>query len=117
MAETIGKKTKHPIKCWGCGEEHFFRDCPKKGNKGATIHNLQEATTVEDAGKIIPRIYATLDNRQVDHQSTMIEVKSMIADVPISILIDSGANHSYINTNMIERCQLVSSKLAKSRMV
>jgi len=117
MAETARKNLRHPIKCWGCGEEHFFRDCPRKGNKGETIHNLQEATMVEDVGKSIPPIYVALDNKQVVHQSTMIDVKGMIVDVPISILIDSGANHSYINTNTIEICQLVSKQLVKPRTV
>ena len=103
MAKTIGNKKKHPIKCWGCGEEQLFREFPKKGNKRSTTHNLQEATIVDDVGKSIPRIYAALDNRQANHLSTMIEVKGMIVEVPISILIDLGSNYSYMSTNVIER--------------
>jgi len=47
----------------------------------------------------------------------MIEVKGMITNIPISILIDFGANHIYINANVIERCKLVRRKLAKARLV
>jgi hypothetical protein len=46
---------------------------------------------------IIPRIYKTLDNKQVDFQSHMIDVEVKINDQPISILIYSGASHSYID--------------------
>jgi len=40
---------------------------------------------VEDVGKNIPKIYATLENQQKNHQSNMIEVKGKIIDQPISI--------------------------------
>jgi hypothetical protein len=44
----------------------------------------------------MPRIYSTLDNKQAEYQSP-IEVEGRIDNHPIVILIDSGANNSYIN--------------------
>ena len=54
----------------------------------------------------IPRIYAALDNKQVEFQSHMIEVKGMINNHAFTILIDSGASHSYIYPKVVEKFQL-----------
>jgi hypothetical protein len=43
-----------------------------------TVHNLQEATTVGDMGKYIHRINVSLEGRQVDHQSTVVEIEGKI---------------------------------------
>jgi hypothetical protein len=51
-----------------------------------TVHNLQEATTVKDMG----RIYVDLDDFQEEYQSNMIEVEGKIINHPVAILIDSG---------------------------
>lgn len=40
-----------------------------------TVNNLYEFDIVEDMGKSMPRIYVSLDNRQVDYQPHMIEVE------------------------------------------
>ena len=63
-----------------------------------------------DVSRSIPWIYATFDNHQEDHQSSMIEIEGKINDLSISILIDFGASYSYASTNLVERCKLVSSK-------
>jgi hypothetical protein len=57
-------------------------------------------------GKIMPRIYAALDNRQADYQSHMIELEGKIDNQPIVILIDFGASHSYIDPKLVERFKL-----------
>jgi hypothetical protein len=44
-------------------------------------------------GRNVPRIYATLDNKQVEFQSHIINMEGMINDQPIAILIDLGAIH------------------------
>jgi len=49
----------------------------------------------------LPRNYAALDNKQEEYQSHMIEVEGMINNQTITILIDSGASHSYIDPNMV----------------
>jgi hypothetical protein len=78
-----------------------------------TIHNIQEVEAVEDMGGIMPRIYASLDNKHVEYQSPMIQVEGNIGNQPISILTDSGARHSYINDNIVEIFHLQRSKKYK----
>jgi hypothetical protein len=79
--------------------------------------HVQQVVTVEDMGRNVPRIYAALDNKQVEFQSHMIEVEGKINDQPIVILIDSGASHSYLDPKMVERFQLPRSKLGKPWLV
>ena len=69
---------KPPIQCWGCKGDHRFRDCPHKGEKGRVVHNVQQAETIEDMGRYVPSIYASLDNKKEYYQSHMIEVEGMI---------------------------------------
>jgi hypothetical protein len=47
-------------------------------------------------GRNVPRIYATMDNMQVEFQSHMIEVEGNINNQNVAILIDSRASHSYL---------------------
>jgi hypothetical protein len=47
----------------------------------------------------------------------MIEVEGKIDNQPIEILIDYGASHSYINSNIVEIFHLQSSKHKKSWLV
>jgi hypothetical protein len=68
-------------------------------------------------GRNVPRIYASLDNKQAEYQSHMIEVEGMINKQTLSILIDSGASHSYIDPKMVEIFQLPRSKHGKSWLV
>ena len=78
---------------------------------GAKLNQTQEATTVEDMGSNVPRIYAVLDNQQVEHQSSMIKLEGMIIDMTLTILLDSRASFSYINSNIVMKCQLPRNKL------
>jgi hypothetical protein len=54
----------------------MYRYCPHRGEKVRTVHNVQQAETMEDMGRNVPRIYASLDNKQEEYQSHMIEVES-----------------------------------------
>ena len=56
--------------------------------------------------RAIPRIYAALEDRKVDHQSTVVEVIGKIVAQCISILIDPGSTHSYIAPRVVEVCAL-----------
>jgi hypothetical protein len=67
MIETGGQGPRQPpIKCWGCGGDHMYRDCPHIGEKVRIVHNLQQADIVEDMGRNVTRIYASLDNKQTE---------------------------------------------------
>ena len=70
------------------------------------IHNLQKYDTMEDATRSMPRIYAALDHQQAEHQSHMIEFEGMIHKLSISILINSGASHSYRDPKLVEKLHL-----------
>jgi hypothetical protein len=61
-------RNRENLKCWGCGKEHLLRDCPHKKHNPGRVYNIQEATTMIDVARILPQIYAVLDNRKVDRQ-------------------------------------------------
>ena len=48
--------------------------------------------TVSDLARTMPRINAAMENRQADHQTSMVEVEGKLNQIPISILIDPGAS-------------------------
>ena len=65
----------------------------------------------------VPRIYAALEDHQVDHQSTMVEVAGNIVEQSISILIDPGSNHSYITPRVVDIFSFKKVKHGKSWLV
>jgi hypothetical protein len=65
----------------------------------------------------MPRIYATLDNRQEYYQSHTIEVEGNIYNHTIGILIDYGASHSYIDPKLVEIFKLNKCKHETSWLV
>jgi hypothetical protein len=54
----------------------------------------------------MPRIYESLDNNQANHQALVVEMEGMIANHPISILIDPGSNLSYVAPQTTNKCKL-----------
>jgi hypothetical protein len=108
--KTVPTKTdnlkKEPLKCWGCGEDHKLRDCPHRQQNSKRVYNIQEATTVNDVARSMPRIYAALDNNQADHQASVVELEGMIANHLVSILIDPGSNLSYVAPQAVDKCKL-----------
>jgi hypothetical protein len=77
------------------------------------MHNIQEATIVEDMG----RIYAALEYQQAEFQPNMIELEGKIINHPIVILIDSREIHCYIDPKIVDRLHLEKSNLEKSSLV
>jgi hypothetical protein len=72
---------------------------------------------VEDMGSIMPRVYTTMDNKQAEFQSHMIEVEGMINNHAFTILIDSGVSHSYMDPRVVESLHLLRRKNEKSWLV
>jgi hypothetical protein len=62
-------------------------------------------TTVGDMGKA-HRIHAMVNNRQVEHQSTVLEMTGTVADQTLSILIDPGATESFISGAALKRIKV-----------
>ena len=85
---------------------HMCRNCPLENESARPAYNIQEVETVGQVARAVPRIYAALEDRQVDHQSTMVEIASNIVEQYVSILIDPGSTHSYINLRVVEICAL-----------
>ena len=67
--------------------------------------------------RIVPRIYAALEDRQQDHQSTMVEVEGNIAEQYVSALIDPGSTDNYITPRIVEICAFNKLKHSKSWLV
>jgi predicted aspartyl protease len=111
--DSLGKRGKPPIQCWGCKEDHLYKDFPHKKDRVKIVHNIQEATTIEYMGII----YAALNDRQAEYQSNMIEVEGKIINHPVVILIDSGASHCYIDPKIVDRLHLEKNKLGKASLV
>jgi hypothetical protein len=55
--DSLGKRGRPLIKCWGCKEDHMYKYLPHREYGTRTMYTIQEATTVEYMGKNIPRIY------------------------------------------------------------
>lgn len=53
------------------------------------------------------RIYATIHDQHVVHQSTMVETSSMINKVRVKIWFDVDATNIFISLVAIEKCGLV----------
>ena len=67
--------------------------------------------------RVVPRIYAALEDCQEDHQLTVVEVAGKIVDQSVSILIDLGSTHSYITPRVMEIFAFKKLKHSKSWLV
>ena len=76
------------------------RNFPLENESVRPAYNIQEAETVGQVARVVPRIYAALE----DHQSTVVEVAGKIVEQSISILINPGSTHSYITPRVRDIC-------------
>jgi hypothetical protein len=58
-----------------------------------------------------------VDNKQDDHQASVVEMEGMITNHLVSILIDPGSNLSYIAPKAVDKCKLEPHKHAKPWLV
>ena len=92
----------------------MYKGFPHREDKMKIMKKIQEATTVEDMGRIIPRIYVSLEDCQEEHQSHMIELEGKIINQYVVILIDSREIHSYIDPKVVDIFHLMKIKLGRS---
>ena len=83
---------------------HTRKNCPHEEGYVRPDYNIQEAKTVGQVARAVPRIYAALEDHQADHQSTVVEVAGKIVEQSVSILIDPGSAHSYITPKVVDIC-------------
>ena len=95
----------------------MHKNCPLENENATPAYNIQEAETVGQVAREIPRIYAALEDRQEDHQSTVVEVAGNIVEQSISILIEPGSTHSYITPRVVEICSFKKVKHRRSWLV
>ena len=95
----------------------MYKDFSHREDTMRTLYNIKEATTVEEMGRNIPRIYGTLEDRQEEHQSHMIELEGKIINHLVSILIDSGARHFCIDPKIVDILHLDEINLENSSLV
>ena len=69
---------------------------------------------MRQVARTIPRIYATLEDRQEDHQSIVVEVEGKIAKQSVSILTNPISSHSYITPKLVEICAFKKLKHSKT---
>ena len=101
-----------------CGEPNLKIHFPcLNGENKVTSHSVQEASTVGEIGRNFHSINAALEDQQVDHQSTIVEIEGIVSNHAISILIVPRSMLSYISPRMMELCQLTSVKHKKPWMV
>jgi hypothetical protein len=51
-------------------------------------------------------IYAVVNNRQAEHQSTVVESAGTLNHINVNILFDSGATYSFISPSALEKSGL-----------
>jgi len=70
-----------------------------------------------EVARELPTISVALENRQANHQTTMVEIEGIVSEKPISILIDQEASLSYISPIIVEKNKLVVKKFYKPWLV
>eukprot|EP00253_Pinus_taeda_P006409 PITA_06409 len=108
--------TRPPVQCWGCGGPHYVKNFPQR--KGVDqISQIQEASTVGEVARSMPRINAALEDRQAEYQPSMVEFEGKISNFSIAVLIDPGATLSYVSPKVVEQCKLSSEKFKNPWLV
>ena len=93
------------------------RTCPLENESARTTYNIQEIETVGQVARTVFRIYATLEDRQADHKSSVVEVVGKIVEQFVSVLIHPRSTHSYITPRVVEICSFKKLKHRKSWLV
>lgn len=58
-------------------------------------------------GQRIPHIYAVVDNMQVDHQASIIEMDGKLCNQVISIFFYHVSNYNYVSLELVDKCGLI----------
>jgi hypothetical protein len=90
------------VTCWECGGPHYQRDYPEL--QSGFVHREGKAPMGRSSGS--HQIYATVNNRQAEHQSTVVESSVTLNHINVKILFDSGATDSFISPSALEKSGL-----------
>jgi len=106
--------SREPLKCWGCGEPNLFKNFPYINSTKKNIQNIQEASKTEYIGKSVHRINDHVDGRQVDDQSTLVEIEGRVHARKKYILIDNRESLCSITPYLVDSSNLKKVKHNKS---
>jgi len=95
----------------------MLRDFPHIQHDIMKNYHVQEASTVNDVARSVPRIYIVVENQQAYHQDFVVDMEGIVAMQLNSILIDPGSKLSYISPQFVEACSLQRKKHAKAWLV
>ena len=95
----------------------MHRNCPLENENARPAYNIQEEERVGQEARVVPSIYAALEDRQAYHQSIVVQVAGKIVEQSVYILIDPGSTHSYITPRVVEICAFEKVKHRKSWLV
>ena len=56
------------------------------------------------------RVFAVIENRQAEHQGTIVEAIGTLYGTSSIVLIDSGALDSFISPSLVQLCGLVTTR-------
>ena len=69
LARVVGEnprdpqQNREPLQCWKCGGSHMSRNCPLEKENARLSYNIQEVEIVGQVARVVPRIYAALEDR------------------------------------------------------
>jgi hypothetical protein len=87
---------------WGCGGPHYQLDCPEL--QSGFVHREGKAPMGRASSS--HQIYAPVNNRKTEHQSTVVESSGTLNHINVKILFDSGATNSFISPSTLEKSGL-----------
>ena len=90
---------------------------PRLTGENKTFHSVQEASIVGEIGRNFHSINAALEDRQANHQSTIVEIEGTVLNHTIFVLIDPQATLSYISPRTVELYQPTRVRHAKPWLV
>jgi predicted aspartyl protease len=93
----------HPVLLVG-GVEDLITSVTVQSHKSGFVHREGKAPMGRASSS--HQIYATVNNHQEEHQSTMVESSGMLNHVNVKILFDYGATDSFISPCALEKCGL-----------
>jgi hypothetical protein len=94
------------ITCWRCKGPHYQWDCPEL--QSGFVHREGKAPMGRTGSN--HQIYAVVNNRQAEHQSTIVESTGTLNHINVKILFDFGATDSFISPSALEKSGLVAYK-------
>jgi hypothetical protein len=93
---------QYRISCWRCEGPHYKRDCPEL--QSGFVHKEGKAPMGRSSRN--HQIYTVVNNRQDEHQSTVVESSGTLNHINVKILFDYGVIDSFISPSALEKSGL-----------